>query len=186
MDPLHFLAKGTGLGITAGISPGPLTVLVISHYLRFGRMEALKVAIAPLFTDLPIILTCYFLFRSVGTGQAWIGVISFLGAWFLARMGISHLRHGASEIRADAPEAPASIRQGIISNLLNPAPYLFWLGVGTPILATASSGDRSGPALFVSGMRTFSFTRRNDPMNGSSSKSATPLPVVSTKIVDEP
>jgi threonine/homoserine/homoserine lactone efflux protein len=152
MEPLYFLAKGTGLGITAGISPGPLTILVISHYLRFGRTEALKVAIAPLITDIPILLICYLLLQSVGYSHLWIGTVSFLGAWFLARMGISHLRYEAPQISLSAPEVPASIRKGVMSNLLNPAPYLFWLGVGTPNLAAAVNGNRLSPALFVAGM----------------------------------
>ncbi|MDY6953588.1 MAG: LysE family translocator, partial [Thermodesulfobacteriota bacterium] len=50
------LAIGIVLGLSAGFAPGPLLALVISQTLRHNAVEGLKVALAPLVTDLPIIL----------------------------------------------------------------------------------------------------------------------------------
>jgi len=50
------LFTGLMLGLTAGVAPGPLLTLVVSQTLRYGVREGIKIAIAPIFTDLPIIL----------------------------------------------------------------------------------------------------------------------------------
>jgi threonine/homoserine/homoserine lactone efflux protein len=43
------------LGATSAISPGPLLALVISATLQRGFWAALRVAVAPLLTDAPIL-----------------------------------------------------------------------------------------------------------------------------------
>jgi threonine/homoserine/homoserine lactone efflux protein len=52
-------------------------------------------------------------------------------------------------------EEPKSLKKGIIVNLLNPSPYLFWITVGGPILITAYSRDIASPLLFITGFYTF-------------------------------
>ena len=47
---------GIGLGLAAGISPGPLLTLVISTTLERGFRAGTRIAIAPLITDAPIIV----------------------------------------------------------------------------------------------------------------------------------
>ena len=53
------------LGLAAGVSPGPLLALVVSATLERGFGAGLRVASAPLVTDLPIILACVSVLRSV-------------------------------------------------------------------------------------------------------------------------
>lgn len=57
LEIFTFLISGIIFGLSAGISPGPLLALVISETLKFGRKEGIKVAIAPLITDIPISLS---------------------------------------------------------------------------------------------------------------------------------
>ncbi|MCD6225405.1 MAG: hypothetical protein J7K32_07820 [Deltaproteobacteria bacterium] len=58
---LTFLTAGTILGLSAGLIPGPLLTLVISETLRHNIKAGIKIAVAPLLTDLPIIgLTFFF------------------------------------------------------------------------------------------------------------------------------
>ena len=56
MHLLDALSKGTVLGLAAGFSPGPLTFLIISETLRHGLRAGMKVSLAPVVTDLPIIV----------------------------------------------------------------------------------------------------------------------------------
>jgi len=56
LQVIDYFGKGTLLGLAAGFSPGPLTVLVIGETLRHGLRSGLQVAIAPILTDIPIIL----------------------------------------------------------------------------------------------------------------------------------
>ena len=54
LQVIDYFGKGTLLGLAAGFSPGPLTVLVIGETLRHGLRSGLQVAIAPILTDIPI------------------------------------------------------------------------------------------------------------------------------------
>jgi threonine/homoserine/homoserine lactone efflux protein len=56
LQVIDYFGKGTLLGLAAGFSPGPLTVLVIGETLRHRLRSGLQVATAPILTDIPIIL----------------------------------------------------------------------------------------------------------------------------------
>ena len=137
---LDALSKGTVLGLAAGFSPGPLTVLVISETLRNGLRAGMKVSLAPVLTDLPIIALAAVLLDRFSSHPAVFGVIALLGAGFLFHLGLGSLKPPAVTIDADSP-TPRSLLKGVVANFLNPNPYVFWIGVGTPILITAF--DRS-------------------------------------------
>lgn len=49
---MYFLSVGAVLGLSSGLSPGPLLALVISETLRHGVKAGVKVALAPIITDL--------------------------------------------------------------------------------------------------------------------------------------
>ena len=53
---ISFLASGVVFGLSAGLSPGPLLTLVISETLKHGTRSGIKVALAPLITDTPIVM----------------------------------------------------------------------------------------------------------------------------------
>ena len=53
---LPFLFAGLVLGLSGGLVPGPLLTLVASETLRHGAAAGIRVALAPLLTDAPIIL----------------------------------------------------------------------------------------------------------------------------------
>jgi threonine/homoserine/homoserine lactone efflux protein len=143
------LSKGTVLGLAAGFSPGPLTVLVISETLRHGLRAGMKVSLAPVLTDLPIIALAALLLDRLASRPAALGVIALLGGGFLLHLGIGSLKPPAVAIDAVGP-APRSLLRGVTANLLNPNPYIFWIGVGTPILLTAFGRSWTHAAAFAS------------------------------------
>jgi len=53
---ISFFMTGTLLGLSAGIAPGPLLTLVISETLQKDIKAGIRVALAPMFTDVPIIV----------------------------------------------------------------------------------------------------------------------------------
>ena len=139
---------GAVLGLSAGLSPGPLMMLVVGETLRNGIPAGIRIAVAPLITDAPIIAVCLTLLVTVAHAMQIVGGIAFLGGLFLAWMGITQLTFkGAAETTA-APPGP-SLRLGIIANLLNPHPYLFWMTVGGPLILKADAGGRFTAALFL-------------------------------------
>ena len=151
---LDALSKGTVLGLAAGFSPGPLTILVISETLRHGLRAGMKVALAPILTDLPIIALAALLLDRLSSHPTALGVIALLGGGFLFHLGLGSLRHRESAVGSGLP-APRSLLRGVTANFLNPNPYIFWIGVGTPILLTAF--DRSWVHAAVFSAAFFSF-----------------------------
>ena len=124
---------GVVFGLAAGLMPGPLLALVIQQTLRHGPREGIKVAAAPLLTDLPIVAAALFALNRLADADGVLGAISLLGAAFLGYLAYESV---ATDLAAHAAPAttPRSLQKGVAANLLNPHPYLFWLTVGAPIL----------------------------------------------------
>lgn len=126
-----YLTMGAVFGLTAGISPGPLLTLVITETLRHNRKEGIKVALAPLITDLPIILVTYLIFSRISHLSVAMAVISFLGGIYFLFLAFETIRSRGleSELKEHKPD---SFKKGITANFLNPNPYMFWLTAGIP------------------------------------------------------
>ena len=133
-----FIASGFILGLTAGISPGPLLTLVISETLRHNKVAGMKVAIAPLITDGPILLVSLFLLTKLSGLDPLLGAISLFGAGFLAYLGYESLI--IKNVNTDFKKTDEqSLKRGIITNALSPHPYLFYLSIGGPLMVKALS-----------------------------------------------
>ncbi|GAB4348577.1 MAG: LysE family translocator [Gammaproteobacteria bacterium] len=134
----EYLGYGLVLGLTAGVSPGPLLAVVVTQTVRYGAGEGFKVAVAPLLTDLPIILAALLLLTRIPQRDLVLGVVSLLGALFLAYLGYDTLRARVDEEQLLHTDAPRSWQRGLLVNALSPHPYLFWFAVGVPIMLEAS------------------------------------------------
>jgi threonine/homoserine/homoserine lactone efflux protein len=145
---IDYFGKGTLLGLAAGFSPGPLTVLVIAETLRHGLRSGLQVAIAPVLTDIPIILLTMLILEKALNYPVVFSAISLAGGAFLLWLGYVSLRTQGMEIQTGAQEL-GSIRKGIAINLLNPNPYVFWISVGTPTILSALETSPLHAAAFL-------------------------------------
>lgn len=135
---VEYFLIGTLLGLPAGLSPGPLLTLVIAETLRQGTAAGVRVALSPLVTDLPIILVAWWVLAELSRFQGVLGFISLLGAFFVAYLGYECLL--ARELSLAASGAiPNSLAKGILANLFNPHPYLFWLTIGGATMHKALS-----------------------------------------------
>jgi len=148
---LEYLATGVVLGLAAGFAPGPLLALILAQSIRFGTREGLKVAAAPLLTDLPIvILATALVAAAAGTACGVLGAISLAGAAFVGYLGIESIR--TTGVQAGRPdEAPRSWARGALVNALSPHPYIFWVTVGAPILIRAWADGPLAAAAFLVG-----------------------------------
>jgi len=133
---ITYLTMGAVFGLTAGISPGPLLTLVISETLRHNKTEGVKIALAPLITDIPIVLLSIFFLSKMSSSEIILGIISILGGIFIAYLGYDSIKSRGMDIDIQKLK-PRSIRKGIIVNVLSPHPYIFWLMVGAPIIIKA-------------------------------------------------
>ena len=142
-----FLLSGILLGLSSGLSPGPLLTLVASETLRHGARAGIGVALAPLLTDLPIILAAVLLLRPLTDQTVPLALINLGGGLYLAWLGIQGVRFRGAELEPSDPAG--SLRRGVIANFLNPSPYLFWLAVGAPTVLAAWREGWPAAAAFV-------------------------------------
>lgn len=149
---LGLISKGFTLGCSAGISPGPLTLLVVSQTLRYGFREGAKVSLAPVFTDIPIIALVYILFSNLSSMNVIVGAISILGGLFLLMMAKENWTSMPSPLDLNTKTDPQSFRKGMIANFLNPSPYLFWLSIGGPIMFGSESTTFTDKIAFVASL----------------------------------
>ena len=150
----NLLIAGITLGLYSGLSPGPLLILLISQTLKHGHKEGIKVAFSPLITDLPIIAVSLLFLSFVAGYSSILGIISILGGIFLLYMAYESFK--TRELTGDIEaEEPKSLKKGATVNFLNPAPYLFWITVGGPIIITAYTDSILDPLMFIIGFYVF-------------------------------
>lgn len=145
---LTSLTSGLILGISAGLAPGPLLTLVVSETLQHNIGSGIRVALAPLITDLPIILVMLFIVNELSSMQPVLGLISLLGGCFVFYLGYRNIRLKGLQLDLQ-PRHSKSLLKGILANSLSPHPYLFWFSVGGPIVIKAMDTSVLAPYLFV-------------------------------------
>jgi threonine/homoserine/homoserine lactone efflux protein len=154
IETLTFLVSGMIFGLTSGISPGPLLTLVISETLKNGSSGGMKVAVAPLITDIPIVIVTFLILSRLSDFDFAIGLISISGAVFIGYLAYENLF--TKDVEFDIRDLnPQSLRKGVITNFLNPHPYLFWFTVGAPTVLKAMGVGVYSAAAFVSGFYVF-------------------------------
>lgn len=132
-----FLSAGITLGLSAGFSPGPLSTLVISHSLRYGTREGVKVAMAPFITDVPIVLLSVFVMAQLRDSKTAFGLISMIGAAVLFYLAYESFKVDKIETEMVGVADSRSVLKGTLVNFLSPNPYLFWLTIGGPKVVEA-------------------------------------------------
>ena len=132
---LGLTIAGITLGIVEGLKPGPLLTTVIKETLTNGFRGGIRAASAPFFTDGPLILFSIF--------------IAVLGAIFLTRMGMECFNPEIPDIDPTDVDLTQSLKKGIITNLLNPNAYIFWLLIGGPLMATVADSEPIAPFAYA-------------------------------------
>ena len=130
---IEFLSAGLLLGLAAGFAPGPLLVLVISETLKHNIKAGIKVSIAPLITDVPIILISLLILNRLADFKPILGCISIFGGLFILYLAYESLKTRGVALNLSSVSSN-SFRKGVITNALNPHPYLFYMTVGAPII----------------------------------------------------
>jgi threonine/homoserine/homoserine lactone efflux protein len=137
-----YLLQGIGLGLAAASQPGPFQTYLISQSLSNGWKRTLPAALAPLFSDGPIIALCLLVLsqippwmeRALYTASGLFVLYLALGAYKSWR------RQGPTT--AAASETRQSVWKAALMNALSPGPYIFWTLVTGPILV---AGWRESP-----------------------------------------
>jgi threonine/homoserine/homoserine lactone efflux protein len=147
---LTFLFSGIVFGLSGGLAPGPLLTLVISETLKHDIRAGVKISLAPLITDLPIILVAVSLLSRLANVHFLLGLISVCGAAFLVYLGFESISFRGADLSA-VPVNPQSFRKGVVANFLNPSPYLFWFSIGAPMVIKATDVSLLAAIFFIAG-----------------------------------
>jgi threonine/homoserine/homoserine lactone efflux protein len=116
-----------------GLTPGPLHSLIVATALKRGTRPALRLAVAPLLSDLPAVALSLLVAATMSDGVA--RALAIVGGLFLIALGVKSM--GDAEESTLPPESDQALKdyfRGAFVNVLNPNPWLFWLGVGAPLL----------------------------------------------------
>ena len=140
---------GITLGVVEGVKPGPLLTTVIKETLTNGFKGGIRAASAPFFTDGPLIIFSIFMASYIADQPLLFCGIAVLGAIFLTRMGMECFNPVIPDIDATDVDLTQSLKKGILTNLLNPNAYIFWLLIGGPLMATAADSEPTAPFAYA-------------------------------------
>ena len=145
---LEALGIGVALGLAAGLAPGPMLALVLSASLQGGFAAGARVAAAPLLSDLPIVPLCVLVLD--GLPDHVVAAFAIAGGAFVAVLGVQSLRAPLPGAAA-RPVGARDVRRAVLVNLANPHPWIFWIGVGGPVLLRAADDSTGAAVAFVAG-----------------------------------
>lgn len=122
--------------------------------MRHGRKEGIKIALSPVITDLPIILLSVLVIQEIAQFNNILGVISLAGGAFLLYLGYETFIAVQPDIHPKQ-DSRDSLKKGMIANLFNPHPWLFWITIGAPYLYKANDAGSFALAGFLAGFYFF-------------------------------
>ncbi|MFQ3567953.1 MAG: LysE family transporter [Aggregatilineales bacterium] len=134
------LASGAGLGLSAGLLPGPLQTYLIQATLAYGWRRSIVAVLSPLIADVPVILLMVVLLAQFPPiAMRVLQLVGGVFVWYLAYGTLRQLRSG----RLFQPEAGEALRprellgRTVLVNWLSPGPWIFWSTVNGPLLVGA-------------------------------------------------
>lgn len=148
---LYFL-QGLTLGFSAAVSPGPFWAYLLSQTLKLGARRSLPLALVPLLSDGPIVAAVLIALSQLPA--AFLRALQIAGGGFLLYLawGAWRAARQAAEVRAAVLSAPRlNLIQGVLMNLLNPNPWIFWAVIGGPLVLEAWALSAGGALSFFAG-----------------------------------
>lgn len=132
-----YLLQGLALGLPAAAQPGPFQAYLLSQTMKNGWRRTLPAALAPLFSDGPIILLVVLILTSLPA--LFLRVVQIGGGLFILYLAWGAYRaYHTADFAASVPEESEgrqSVLEATMMNVLNPSPYLFWgLAAGPSLL----------------------------------------------------
>lgn len=121
---------------------------MILETIQHGIRSGVKVALAPIATDLPIIILTLAVLSKLSDFHNILGIIILIGGYVILFMGYESVNPESPESEVSDTK-PNSLAKGILANALSPHPYLFWFSVGGPIMSRAINLNGMAPFAFI-------------------------------------
>ena len=148
LDLSILLVSAIIFGISNGLSPGPTLALVISHTIHHDYRAGIKVACSPLLFGIIIVPISVFTSLQLDAYNKALGLISILGATFIAYLGVKQLLLKKIKLDKSVNELK-SFRYGAFANFASPYAYIFWLTVGGPLIIRTKVSSLPAAVSFV-------------------------------------
>lgn len=146
-----YISIGVAFAFAAAVQPGPLLSYLISQSLTHGWRRTLPAALAPLVSDVPIVLLMLVLLKTMPPAVEWI--LQVAGGLFLLYLAWGAFNTWRRKQEARAIPSELALHQSILKaatvNLLNPNPYLGWSLVMGPLLLRAWHEQHSMAVMFL-------------------------------------
>lgn len=141
---LAYLISGVTYGFAAAVSPGPLSMYLMSQAVSKGWRKAMPVAFSPLITDGPVaVLVLAILSQVPSSLVSCLRVPGGALILYLAFEAWKSYRNFSLEDSATAGAAPSGLFKAVLINWLNPNLYIGWSVILGPIVL---SGWHKAPA----------------------------------------
>jgi threonine/homoserine/homoserine lactone efflux protein len=132
------LLKAATIGLSAGVTPGPLQAFLLSYAIQGGWKKALPVVFAPLVSDWPVILLVLLVLNRVS--DSFLRILQIGGALFLLYLAWDSFRAFRNYREVETQENVRGFQTLLKAtglNLLAPGPWLFWSLINGPNLLEA-------------------------------------------------
>ena len=146
---LTYAMLGATYAVAAAAQPGQFQAYLIAMTMAHGWRRTIPVALAPIFSDLPVIALVLFVLTRVP--PLFVSGLQLVGGVFLVYLAAGTLRAKTSQ--GGLAQAGGAVRQTVLKaalvNLLNPNPYIAWALILGPILIGAWRQAPSQGAAFL-------------------------------------
>jgi threonine/homoserine/homoserine lactone efflux protein len=141
---LAYLISGVTYGFAAAVSPGPLSMYLMSQAVSRGWRKALPAAFSPLITDGPVAVLVLALLSQVPTSLvSYLRVLGGALILYLAYEAWKSWRRFNTEDSVAAATPSSSLLKAVLINWLNPNLYIGWSVILGPMVL---SGWHRAPA----------------------------------------
>ena len=136
---MYFLTQGIVFGVYAAFLPGPMQAFLLSEVIRSGWKKTLPLALIPLGSDGPIMLSLFLLLSQL---PDWFTqALRVVGGFFILYLAWDAYRSSKKVDVEDTtlkvePAQKLTFFKGVTMNLLNPNVYIFWATIGVPTILT--------------------------------------------------
>ncbi|MBF0430796.1 MAG: LysE family transporter [Fibrobacteria bacterium] len=124
--------------------------MVIYETINNNVTSGIKVALAPLATDVPIILFTFFVLTRLSQSDILLGIITLPGSALLFYLGIQNIFTKGENSRQNKISGNTFLK-GILVNLFSLHPYLFWFTIGAPAISKARTISFAASLAFILG-----------------------------------